>query len=114
MPVLHVVIPCYNEGATVVPCVQRVLAAVLPDGWSRSLVVVDDHSDAPDRDILRDMVATLESQGHPVELCRHGRNQGKGAALRTGFDTVLAVALRTTILPFSTSRFRTRSMSKGL
>ncbi len=90
MPVLHVVIPFYNEGDTVVRCVQRVLAAALPDGWSRSLVVVDDHSDASDRDTLREMVATLRSHGHLVELCRHERNQGKGAALRTGFDAVLA------------------------
>ncbi len=90
MPVLHVVIPFYNEGGTVVPCLQRVLAAALPGGWSRSLVVVDDHSDASDRDTLRELVATLTSQGHLVELCRHERNQGKGAALRTGFDAVLA------------------------
>ncbi len=89
MPVLHVVIPFYNEGGTVVPCVQRVLATALPDGWSRSLVVVDDHSDASDRDTLRELVDTLRSQGHLVELCRHERNQGKGAALRSGFDAVL-------------------------
>jgi len=90
VPVLHVVIPFYNEGGTVVPCLQRVLAAALPEGWSRSLVVIDDHSDASDRETLRELVATLRSQGHPVELCRHERNQGKGAALRTGFDAVLA------------------------
>ena len=90
MPVLHVVIPFYNEGGTVVPCVQRVLAATLPDGWSRSVVVVDDHSDASDRETLREMVAMLKSQGHTIELYRHECNQGKGAALRTGFDAVLA------------------------
>ena len=90
MPVLHVVIPFYNEGGTVVPCVQRILAAALPDGWSRSLVVVNDHSDVSDRDTLRELVTSLRSQGHVIEVCRHERNQGKGAALRTGFDRVLA------------------------
>jgi glycosyltransferase involved in cell wall biosynthesis len=34
-------------------------------------------------------VARLAREGHAVKLLRHQRNQGKGAALRTGFDSVL-------------------------
>ena len=90
MPVLHVVIPFYNEGGTIGPILQRVLEAALPDGWSRALVVVDDHSTPADRQALDELAATLTSQGHRIRVCGHERNRGKGAALHTGFDAVLA------------------------
>ncbi len=89
MPVLHVVIPFYNEGGTIQRIVQRVLDAALPDGWSRELVVVDDHSTPANRQALDELAATLTSQGHRIRLCGHDRNRGKGAALQTGFDAVL-------------------------
>ena len=90
MPVLHVVIPFYNEGGTIGPILQRVLEAALPDGWSRAVVVVDDHSTPADRQALDELAATLTSQGHRIRVCGHERNRGKGAALHTGFDAVLA------------------------
>ncbi len=89
---LHVVIPYYNEGATVERCLARVLGAGLPPGWSRSLVVVDDCSAPDEGRTVGAVVERLEREGHPVTLLRHERNQGKGAALRTGFDAVLAAS----------------------
>ncbi|MHC4219564.1 MAG: glycosyltransferase, partial [Planctomycetota bacterium] len=56
MPTLHVVIPFYNEGGTIETCVQRVLAAALPEGWSRALVFVDDHSGPGDQRTLEALV----------------------------------------------------------
>ncbi len=92
MPVLHVVIPFYNEGGTIRLILQRVLDAALPADWSLALVVVDDYSTPADRQALDELAATLTSQGHRIRLCGHDRNRGKGAALQTGFDAVLAEA----------------------
>ena len=90
MPVLHVVIPFYNEGGTIQPCVRRVLDASLPDGWSRRIVVVDDHSVDASRVTLDRLAAAVLADGHAIAVRRHDRNRGKGAALRTGFDAVLS------------------------
>ncbi len=70
------VIPAYNERETIVRVIERVQAL----GIDSQIVVVDDCS----HDGTADIVAGLAG----VELLRHDRNQGKGAALRTGFAQV--------------------------
>lgn len=75
--VLSVVIPCYNERATIEALLQRVGEVPL----SLEVIVVDDGSSDGTRDVLPD----LESRGLIDRLVMHERNQGKGAALRTGF-----------------------------
>ncbi|MHC4217641.1 MAG: glycosyltransferase family 2 protein [Planctomycetota bacterium] len=89
MPTLHVVIPFYNEGPTFEPCARRVVGATLPEGWTQALVVVDDHSHDRDRQTLEAVATQLRAEGHRVELRHHVPNRGKGAAVQTGFDTVL-------------------------
>jgi len=76
-PLLSVIVPCYNEGATI-----RQIVQALREGPVQPLeiIVVDDGSTDGSREILRD---ELEPSGIRVAL--HARNQGKGAALRTGF-----------------------------
>ncbi len=57
----------------------QVLAAPLPEGLERELVIVDDRSTDGTWDILQRLAAE-----HPViRLFRHEKNQGKGAAVRT-------------------------------
>jgi glycosyltransferase involved in cell wall biosynthesis len=90
VPTLHIVIPFYNEGPTCEPCARRVVGAALPEGWSRALIVVDDHSRDQDHRSLEEVAAQLAAEGHRVLLRRHEVNRGKGAALQTGFDTLLA------------------------
>jgi glycosyltransferase involved in cell wall biosynthesis len=85
VPTLHVVIPFYNEGPTFEPCARRVVTAPLPDRWTRAVVVVDDHSRDPDHRSLIDVATALDAQ--------HEVNRGKGAAVQTGFDTLLAADL---------------------
>ena len=75
---LSVVIPCYNEQATLPAVVRRVLAAP-PQDKSREVVVVDDGSSDGSREIAEE----LARQYHEVKTLSHESNRGKGAALRT-------------------------------
>ncbi len=72
---LTVVIPCFNEVATI----DEVLAQVLASPYTEEVVVVDDGS----TDGTRDRLAAVDDPRVRVHLQSH--NQGKGAALRTGF-----------------------------
>jgi glycosyltransferase involved in cell wall biosynthesis len=73
---LSVVIPVYNERQWVRELIRRVQAVPVP----KELVVVDDCSTDGTRDILREL------EGENVRVVYHEVNQGKGAALRTGFQ----------------------------
>ena len=73
--VLSVVMPCFNEADTVREVVKEVLASDLVG----ELVIVDDGS----TDGTSDVLAELDDDR--VSVLVHDVNQGKGAALRTGF-----------------------------
>ena len=77
---LSVVIPCFNEEQTLAACVGRVLA-IQDTALSLEVIVVDDGSTDRSTAIAED----LAHQYPEVRLLRHRKNQGKGAALRTGF-----------------------------
>ena len=77
---LSLVIPCYNEEKTLEPIVERVLA-LRRDWLELELVIVDDCS----RDASWDTARHLQAKHPEIKLARHEVNQGKGAALRTGF-----------------------------
>ena len=80
MALLTVVVPVFNEERTVVRLIEAVLAAPLPGGVEREIVVVDDaSSDGTSRELER-----FASDGR-IRRYRHDVNRGKGAALRTGF-----------------------------
>jgi len=81
---LSVILPVYNEKATVATTVERVLQAASP--MELELVIVDDFSRDGTREILPELVHRMrEAFGAQIELVMHDQNQGKGAALRTGF-----------------------------
>ncbi|MEY2610623.1 MAG: glycosyltransferase family 2 protein [Acidimicrobiia bacterium] len=75
-PCLTVVVPCYNEEATI----ETLLGQVLESPWVAEVVVVDDGS----RDRSRQILAGIANPR--VRVILHEMNQGKGAALRTGFQ----------------------------
>ena len=77
---VSIVIPCYNEAATVAMVIERVLAADTR-GLEKDIVVVDDGS--TDESIAA--VEALAKREPRVRLLRHDANRGKGAAIRTGF-----------------------------
>jgi glycosyltransferase involved in cell wall biosynthesis len=74
---LSVVIPCYNEASTIERIIQAVRASPYPD---KEIIVVDDGSS----DGTRERLAGEAGRGVD-RLLLHEKNQGKGAALRTGF-----------------------------
>jgi glycosyltransferase involved in cell wall biosynthesis len=75
---LSVVIPCYNESATIKTIVEAVRQSPYPD---KEIIIVDDYSRDGTRDILRNEICNLVDK-----VLYHDRNQGKGAALRTGIQ----------------------------
>ncbi len=74
---LSIIIPCYNERSTIRAIVNAVRAAPIAD---QEIIIVDDCSNDGTREILRAEIAPLVSK-----ILYHWVNQGKGAALRTGF-----------------------------
>jgi glycosyltransferase involved in cell wall biosynthesis len=77
---LSVVVPVYNEAATVGQLIELVRTADVDD-IDKEIIVVDDGSSDGTRDVLRGLPAA-------PDLVRifHEVNRGKGAALRTGFQ----------------------------
>jgi glycosyltransferase involved in cell wall biosynthesis len=74
---LSVIIPCYNERATI----REIVAAVQATGRAHEIIIVDDGSTDGTRDVLPELAAQPG-----VRVFYHERNRGKGAAVRTGFD----------------------------
>jgi glycosyltransferase involved in cell wall biosynthesis len=72
-PELTIVVPAYNEAGTIEMVIERLRQ--LP--YALQIIVVDDCS--------QDGTAAIVEGLDDVELVRHERNQGKGAALRSGF-----------------------------
>ena len=74
---LSVVIPVYNERNTIHEILRRVRAVPI----KKQIIVVDDCSTDGTREILKE----LEERDGDLTVVYHVINQGKGAALRTGF-----------------------------
>ncbi len=79
---LSVVIPVYNEKATIQTVVSAVQAVTMEKAMQKEIIVVDDAS----TDGTREVLAAMEAGSHDVRVLLHEYNQGKGAALRTGFQ----------------------------
>ncbi len=75
-PLLSVVIPAYNEIETLEQVVNRVLNV----GITVEIIMVDDGSVDGTRKLMDELV-----EKHGIKAVKHEKNQGKGAALQTGF-----------------------------
>ncbi|MCP4592870.1 MAG: glycosyltransferase family 2 protein [bacterium] len=79
---LSIVIPIYNEKATLEEIINRVLAVDLP--LEREVILVDDGSTDGTRELYPAIQARWPEQAFTVKL--QERNRGKGAAVRAGFE----------------------------
>lgn len=77
------VIPAYDERNRIEACLRSVAQFVRtrPGGWDWEVILVDDGSSDGTRGAARQIAGEI---GLPLEILRHERNRGKGAALRTG------------------------------
>ena len=75
---LSIIIPCYNELATIDTIIDAVNAAPYPD---KEIIIVDDCSTDGTRNKLK---SEIEASGRVSKVIYHSVNQGKGAALRSG------------------------------
>ena len=75
-PKLSVVIPCFNEAATILDLIERVRSAPITP---KQIIVVDDGSTDGTRDLL------VQLKAPDLQILMHAQNRGKGAALATGF-----------------------------
>ena len=75
---LSVVIPVYNEVETIKEIVSRVQAV----DFEKEIIIVDDGSTDGTREQLKEIGLAEKN----VRVFYHDQNQGKGAALRTGFE----------------------------
>ncbi|MEM8529219.1 MAG: glycosyltransferase family 2 protein [Chloroflexota bacterium] len=73
---LSVIMPCYNEEATL----QHILARVRTVEMPKEIIAVDDHSSDNTYEILCESAAADPA----MTVIRHPSNRGKGAAVRTG------------------------------
>jgi len=73
---LSVVVPVYNEVEFIEEIVERIQSIPI----EKEIIIVDDGSTDGTMDKLKDI-----EQGNSIKILEHKRNQGKGAALRTGF-----------------------------
>jgi hypothetical protein len=80
---LSIVMPVYNESATIVRAINRVLAVDYP--CPMRLIVVDDGSTDTTPQLLEQLLGPFTDLG--LTTVRHPTNLGKGAAVRTGIRT---------------------------
>ncbi len=77
---LSIVIPVYNEEKTLREILQKVEEVKL-DNFEKEIIIVDDCSKDNSRKILQEL-----AKKKSYKIIFHSKNQGKGAALRTGFS----------------------------
>lgn len=83
---VSILIPVYNERYLIGECLKRVVAAPLPPGVEREIIVVDDGSTDGSGRVIREAAAA-----HPglISVLRHETNGGKGAAIKTAIDAAV-------------------------
>lgn len=80
MATASIIIPCYNEVSTLSVCIDRI-QNIADENLTIEIIIVDDGSS----DGSKDIAENLSRRHKNVKALFHDKNQGKGAALRTGF-----------------------------
>lgn len=83
---LSILIPVYNEEKTIKKLFEKVSQVKLPTGVRKELVIVNDGSTDKTRKILQAILKESTGQKNTIILFHHGKNRGKGAAIRTALS----------------------------
>ena len=81
---LSVLIPCFNEAATLETIVDR--AVGVPINLRKEIVIVDDGSTDGSSNLVRQLPGTYRGSGVSIVAEFHPVNRGKGAAVRTALS----------------------------
>src|SRR5258708_17371841 len=77
---LTIVVPVFNEENTVEKILNKVLEVRIPQISSKEIIVINDGSSDKTSTVLKKF-------GKKIKVFNHKINRGKGAALRTGFES---------------------------
>ena len=80
METLSIIIPAYNEEATLLSILDRVEKVDLVNGMGKEIIIVDDGS----TDQTRNILSNLDQSKYKIIF--HEKNSGKGKAIRTGLE----------------------------
>jgi glycosyltransferase involved in cell wall biosynthesis len=83
--ILSIVIPAYNEGATIHRILDKVRAVVLLNDIGKEIIIVNDASKDNTEEAILAYAQSFPELG--IRYVCHEVNQGKGAALHTGIKT---------------------------
>lgn len=81
---LSIIIPAYNESATIKSILEKIIEASLPENITKEIIVVNDCSSDSTLSLLDD----FKKEKHCAELVifSQDKNRGKGAAIHKGID----------------------------
>ncbi len=83
---LSIIIPAYNEAATIGPLVEKILEVSFPIDYE--IIIVDDHSSDETRDISKDLESSAPRSGR-IRVLHNKINRGKGFSIRRGMRLAL-------------------------
>lgn len=81
---LSIIIPVYNEAATIHLILEKVIRVNLLQQLSKEIILVNDCSRDGSGEVIRTLIA--KHTGVTMHLVEHEVNKGKGAAIRTGIE----------------------------
>ncbi len=77
---ISVIIPVYNEEATI----QEIISRVQASQYDKEIIIINDGS----TDKTVEELKIIEQRHENIKVLHHKRNMGKGSALRTGFKSI--------------------------
>ena len=81
---LSIIIPAYNEAATVHLILDKIKEVQLINGIEKEIIVINDCSTDDTKEAIENYI--LKNNELDIKYFEHGKNKGKGAAIHTGID----------------------------